>query len=141
MSNKEEKTPKSKKTGKFFACALTGLAVGAAVYYLFATKEGKKTLQETLEGVNNFKDSFKKQIDEGLERASKYADKAKKEYEKVLVLAEDKGKDALVKAKHYKEEGKVLASKGLKYVEEASKEAQKYVTDASKEVQKQVDKV
>ncbi|WP_051293408.1 YtxH domain-containing protein [Olivibacter sitiensis] len=130
MSKKIEEKKECKKSGKFLAYALTGLAVGAAVYYLFGTKEGRKTLDKTLKNVDSLKKSFQKQAEEGLERAAKFANKAKAEYYKVLDLAEDVSHEAVEKAKKYKEEGKSLASKGLKYAETLAKEGQKKLEDA-----------
>lgn len=129
MSKIEEKK-QCKKTGNFFAFAVAGLAIGAAAYYLFGTKAGRKTLDQTLKGVDGLKKNFQKQAEEGLERASKFAQKAKAEYYKVLNLAEEVGDDALAKAKKYKEEGKHLASKGLHYAEDLSKDVRKKVDNA-----------
>lgn len=118
------------KTTKFVAFALTGLAVGAAAYYLFGTKEGRKTLNKAVDGVNGLSKTLKAQAEEGLQKASHLASRAKEEYHRVLNLADDASHEALEKANKYKEDAKKLTKKGLKYAEDVSKEARSKVDKA-----------
>lgn len=131
MTMKEEmKEKKESKTTKFVAFALAGLAAGAAVYYLFGTKEGRKTLNKAVDGVNGLSRTLKAQAEEGLQRASHLANRAKEEYHRVLTMADDARYDAMEKASKYKEEAKKLTKKGLKYAEELSDQARSKVDKA-----------
>ncbi|MEH6306548.1 hypothetical protein RYH73_12900 [Olivibacter sp. CPCC 100613] len=124
------KEKKGSKTAKFVAFALAGLAAGAAVYYLFGTKEGRKTLNKAVDGVNGLSKTLKTQAEEGLQRASHLANRAKEEYHRVLTMADGARHDALEKADKYKADAKKLTKKGLKYAEEISKEARSKVDKA-----------
>uniref|UniRef100_F4C3R5 YtxH domain-containing protein n=3 Tax=Sphingobacteriaceae TaxID=84566 RepID=F4C3R5_SPHS2 len=131
MTMKEEmKEKKGSKTAKFVAFALAGLAAGAAVYYLFGTTEGRKTLNKAVDGVNGLSKTLKAQAEEGLHRASHLANRAKEEYQRVLTMADDARHDAMEKADKYKEEAKKLTKKGLKYAEGLSHEARSKVDKA-----------
>ena len=112
------------KTTKFVAFALTGLAVGAAAYYLFGTKEGRKTLNKAVDGVNDLSKTLKAQAEEGLDKAVQLANKAKEEYHKVVHLAEDARQEAMERANRYKEEAKRLARKGMEKAKDLKADAQ-----------------
>lgn len=124
------KDKKGGKTTKFVAFALAGLAAGAAVYYLFGTNEGRKTLNKAVDGVNGLSKTLKAQAEEGLQKASHLANRAKKEYHRVLHMADDARHEAMEKAGEYKEEAKDLTKKGLKYAEDLSSEARSKVDEA-----------
>lgn len=132
MNTKEETNLKNTcgKTTKFVAFALTGLVVGAAAYYLFGTKEGRKTLNKAVDGVNGLSKTLKAQAEDGLQKASHLANRAKEEYHRVVNLADDASHEAIDKAKRYKEEAKKLTKKGLKYAEETAKDAKSKVNKA-----------
>lgn len=123
MNTKEEKNVNNtdSKTTKFVAFALAGLAIGAAAYYLLGTKEGRKTLNKAVDGVNGLSKTLKAQAEDGLQRASHLANRAKEEYHRVINLADDASHDAMDKAKQYKDEAKKLTKKGLKYAEDVAR--------------------
>jgi len=149
MNTKEEKKEMKacSKTTKFVAFALTGLAVGAAAYYLFGTKEGRKTLNKAVDGVNGLSKTLKAQAEEGLEKAVKLANRAKEEYNKVVNLAEDASHEAMEKANQYKEEAKSLAKKGMDKAKDLkagakdyAKQAFEQMEEANRQAKKKVDK-
>lgn len=132
MSTTAEKQNKKKcsKATAFVAFAISGIAIGATAYYLFGTKDGRKTLNKAVDSVNDLSKTLKQQAEEGLEKASELAKRAKQEYERVLNLAEDTGEEFLDKAEKYKKEAKSLSKKGLKHAEKVTEDLSKVVDKA-----------
>lgn len=114
--------------------ALMGMAAGAAAWYFFGTKEGRKCLDKAMENLNEFSDTVKEKTSEGLERASEYADKAKSEAKKKYAEGKGKLSDAAenVKGKadrvkgDAEELGRKAARKADDLVDDAAKKANKY---------------
>jgi len=68
---------KMSKNSSLLGFALAGMAAGAAAWYLFGTKDGRKSLSKAIDGINELSSTIKEKASEGLECASDFADKAK----------------------------------------------------------------
>lgn len=68
---------KMSKNSSLIGFALAGLAAGAAAWYLFGTKDGRKSLNKAIDGISELSNTIKERASEGLECASDFTDKAK----------------------------------------------------------------
>lgn len=132
MAKELEKTLKKenckmKNKSSLVGFALAGLAAGAAAWYLFGTKEGRKNLNKAVEGFNEFSSTLKDKASDGLDYASDFADKAKKKAKKKFEEGKNKfahvADDLLEKGKHLKDDATELGRK-------AAHDAQSLAEDA-----------
>lgn len=75
--------------------ALAGLALGAAAWYLFGTKEGRENFDRAVEGINEVSSKLQKKAKEGMEYASDLADKAQDKFHDISEDAKRKGKEVI----------------------------------------------
>lgn len=126
-----------KKMGKrssLMGFALAGLAAGAAAWYLFGTKEGRKALDRAMEGMSDFSETIKSKAKEGMDCVSDFADKAKNKAQSMMDSAEDTVQSKAEKAESYgkamakdaKDLAKSAVSKADDVVEEAKDKGKKY---------------
>ena len=114
--------------------AMAGLAAGAAAWYFFGTKEGRKCVDKAMESFNEFSNIVKDKTSEGFERASEYAGKAKSEAKKKYAEGKEKFADAAdnvkQKANRLKDDAEELGKKAAHSAEnladDAAKKANKY---------------
>ena len=55
-----------KNNSKISAIILAGIVIGAAAYYLFATDEGKKTVNDLADSLNDLADSAMEKTKDGI---------------------------------------------------------------------------
>jgi len=125
---------KMSKRSSLAGFAMMGLAAGAAAWYFFGTKEGRKCMDKAMETFNDFSSTVKEKTNEGLERASEYAGKAKSKAKKKYAEGKEKLADAAdtvkAKANRLKEDAEDLGRKAAHSAEnladDAARKADKY---------------
>lgn len=75
--------------------ALAGLALGAAAWYLFGTKDGRENFDRAVEGINEVSTKLQKKAKEGMEYASDLADKAQDKFNDMSDEAKRKGREVV----------------------------------------------
>ena len=125
--------------------ALAGLAIGAAAWYLFGTKEGRENFDRAVEGINEVSTKLQKQAKEkmdyasdkirsGVESASELSDKLMDKAEKFSGKLHGEFRDATEEAKNkgqqIAKDAKELANKAAhstsNFAEDAEAKAKKY---------------
>lgn len=125
---------KMSKRSSLAGFAMMGLAAGAAAWYFFGTKDGRKCLDKAMETFNDFSSTVKEKANEGMERASEYADKAKSKAKKKYAEGKEKLEDAANtvknKANRLKDDaedlGRKAAHSAADLADDAANKANKY---------------
>jgi gas vesicle protein len=123
--------------------ALAGLAVGAAAWYLFGTKEGRENFDRAIDGINDVSSKLQKKAKEKMEYASDKikdrVDSASNVVEKVKDKAgsfrekfHDASDEAKEKGQQLAKDAKDLANKAAHstndFVDETQAKSKKYTT-------------
>jgi len=94
IKNKLKKKSMEKERSSIIGFALAGLAIGAAAWYLFGTKEGRENFDRAVEGINEVSTKLQKKakekmdyasdkIKDGVDCASEFTDKVKDKAERI----------------------------------------------------------
>ncbi len=70
IENKNKKKDMENDRSSIIGFALAGLAVGAAAWYLFGTKEGRENFDRAIDGINDVSSKLQKKAKEKMEYAS-----------------------------------------------------------------------
>lgn len=146
IKNKLKKKPMEKERSSIIGFALAGLAIGAAAWYLFGTKEGRENFERAVEGINEVSTKLQKKakekvdyasdkIKEGVDTASELTGKVKNKAEKLGVKFQDEFRDATEEAK---EKGKQMAKDAKDLVNQAAQGASNLADDADRRVKKHI---
>ncbi len=137
MGNRFKKNNMKKEGSSIIGFALAGMAIGAAAWYLFGTKEGRENFDRAVAGINEVSTKLQKKakeqmdfasdkIKEGVERASEFTDKAKEKAEKFSSKMQDDFRDASEEAK---EKGKQMAKDAKELANKAAHSANNLTDD------------
>ena len=94
--------------------ALVGLAAGTIAWLLLGTKEGRRQLDRTGDGIRELSKSIRKNTHEGLDKAAKLADRVTREIDDLRVQAKSKGRSVIQKADQVAKEGISKANSTVK---------------------------
>lgn len=141
---KNKKKPMEKEKSSIIGFALAGLAIGAAAWYLFGTKEGRENFDRAVEGINEVSTKLQKnarekmnhasdRIKEGVDCASELTDKAKNKAEKFSAKVQDEFRDA---TEDIKEKGKQMAKDAKELANKAAHSASDLADDAKSRANK-----
>lgn len=123
--------------------ALAGLAVGAAAWYLFGTKEGRENFDRAIEGINDVSSKLQKKaaekmdyasdkIKDGMGCASEIVDKVKDKAGEVGEKIRDASEEAREKGHQLAKDAKDLANKAAhsasNLADDAKSKSRKYNT-------------
>lgn len=111
--------------------ALAGLAVGAAAWYLFGTKEGRDNFDRAVDGISEVSHKLKKKakenMDKGMEYASEKVKEGKKYASEVADNVKDKFEDATEEAR---DKGREMASDAKELANKAKNSAEDLIDEA-----------
>lgn len=132
-----------KERASIIGFALAGLAIGAAAWYLFGTKEGRENFDRAIEGINDVSSKLQKKaaekvdyasekIKEGMDSASGIVDKVKNRAGEVSEKFHDASAEAKEKGQQLAKDAKDLANKAAHsandLVDETINKSKKYTT-------------
>lgn len=144
IKNKLKKKRMEKERSSIIGFALAGLAIGAAAWYLFGTKEGRENFDRAVEGINEVSTKLQKKakekmdyandkIKEGVDCASELTDKVKNKAEEFSAKVQDEFRDA---AEEAKEKGKQMAKDAKDLANKAAHSASNLADDAESKAKK-----
>lgn len=124
--------------------ALAGLALGAAAWYLFGTKEGRENFDRAVEGIGEVSSKLQSQakkgveyasekLHDGMEQASHFAETTKEKARDLVGKAEESFSSA---SKEAKEKGQALAGDAKDLADKAAKGARDLADDAKAKINK-----
>jgi gas vesicle protein len=146
MKNNEKKNKMKnmeKDRSSIIGFALAGLAVGAAAWYLFGTKEGRENFDRAVEGINEVSSKLQKKAKEkmdyasdkfrdGVDCASDVVDKVKEKAGDFREKFHDASEEAKEKGQQLAKDAKDLANKAAHsasdLVDEAKNKSNKYTS-------------
>lgn len=118
---------KMSKNSSLVGFALAGLAAGAAAWYLFGTKDGRKSLNKAIDSISELSNTIKEKASEGLDCASDFAEKAKDKAKKKFEEGKDKFSDV---SDEIKKKGSRLKDDAENLGRKAARSAEDLATDA-----------
>lgn len=144
IKKKIKKKNMEKERSSIIGFAFAGLAIGAAAWYLFGTKEGRENFDRAVEGINEVSTKLQKnaknkmeyaseRIREGVDCASEFTDRVKEKAEKFSSKIQDDFSDATDNAK---EKGKEMAKDAKELANRAAQSARDLADDAKRDATK-----
>lgn len=132
-----------KERASIIGFALAGLAVGAAAWYLFGTKEGRENFDRAIEGINDVSSKLQKKaaekidyasekIKDGMDSTSGMVDKVKSKVGEASEKFHDASDEAKEKGQRLAKDAKDLANKAAHsandLTDEAKNKSKRYTT-------------
>lgn len=121
------------KNSSLVGFALAGLAAGAAAWYLFGTKEGRKSLNKAIDGISELSSTLKEKANDGLECASDFADKTKdkmkKKFEEGKIKFSEVSDDIKKKGSQLKDDAEDLRRRAARSAEDLATDVKNKIHD------------